>query len=169
MTFFQPKVVSPAVRLKDHFVARGNRASKTDPWRKTLTLLLDVHIQDVDVEDVSTFRQLDQLGVLPHIQTLLLRQHASDGQGDKVLLVAREAKTLLAAQAGTEVALTFLWVLGAAVQLLAAGLGAGRAGLVAEGVTLLVLAALPGTRLIAGQAGGSTRLFAVTMATRRAA
>ena len=55
------------------------------------------------------------------------------------------------------------------MQLLAAGLGAGRAGLVAEGVTLLVLAALPGTRLIAGQAGGSTRLLAVAMATRRVA
>ena len=84
-------------------------------------------------------------------------------------LVAREAKALLAAEAGAGVALTFRRVLGAALEFLAAGLGARRAGLVAEGVTLPVPAALPGTRLLARRAGRSARLLAVAMAAGRAA
>ena len=169
VTFSQQAVVSPAVRLQDHLVARGNGASQRAPRWKILTLLRDVDIQDDDVEDVSAARQLDQFRVLPHSHTLLFRQHAIDRHGDKVLPVAREAKTLLAAQAGAGVTLTFRWVLGAALEFLAAGLGAGRAGLVAEGVALPVPAALPGTRLLARRAGRSARLLAVAMATGRAA
>ena len=169
VTFSQQAVVSPAVHLHDHLVARGNGASQRAPWWKTLALPLDVDIQDGDVEDVSAERQLDQFRVLPHSHTLLFRQHAIDGQGDEVLPVAREAKALLAAQAGAGVALTFRRVLGVALEFLAAGLGAGRAGLVAEGVALLVPAALPGTRLLARRAGRSARQLAVAMATGRSA
>ena len=169
MTFSQQAVVSPAVPLQDHLVARANGTSQRAPWWKTLALPLDVDIQDGDVEDVSAARQLDQFGVLPHSHTLLLRQHIINDQGDEVLPVAREAKALLAAQAGAGVALTFLRVLWAALEFLAAGLGAGRAGLVAEDVALPVRAALPGTRLVARRAGRSARLLAVAMATGRAA
>ena len=169
VTFFQQAVVSPAVRLQDHLDARGNGASQRAPWWKILAFLRDVDIQDGGVEDVSAARQLNQFRVLPHIHTLLFRQHAGDHQGDEVLPVAREAKALLAAQAGAGVALTFRRVLGAALEFLAAGLGAGRAGLVAEGVALLVPASLPGTRLVARRAGRSARLLAVAMATGRAA
>ena len=144
VTFFQQAVVSPAVRLQDHLVARGNGTSQRTPWWKIPALPLDVDIQDGDVEDVSAARQLDQFRVLPHSHTLLFRQHAGDDQGDEVLPVAREAKALLAAQAGAGVALTFRRVLGAALEFLAAGLGAGRAG-------------------------RSARLLAVAMATGRAA
>ena len=169
MTFSQQAVVSPAVRLQDHLVARVSGTSQRAPWWKTLALPLDVDIQYGDVEDVSAARQLDQFRVLPHSHTLLFRQHAIDHQGDEVLPVAREAKALLAAQAGAGVALTFRRVLGAALEFLTAGLGAGRAGLVAEGVALLVPAALPGTRLLARRAGFSAQLLAVAMETGRAA
>ena len=169
MTFSQQAVVSPAVRLQDHLVAGVNGTNQRAPWWKILALPRDVDIQYGDVEDVSAARQLDQFRVLPHSHTLLFRQHAIDDQGDEVLPVAREAKALLAAQAGAGVTLTFRRVLGAALEFLAAGLGAGRAGLVAEGVALLVPAALPGTRLVARRAGRSARLLAVAMATGRAA
>ena len=169
VTFSQQAVVSPAVRLQDHLVARGNGASQRAPWWKTLALPLDVDIQDGDVEDVSAERQLDQFRVLPHSHALLFHQHARDDQRDKVLPVASEAKALLAAQAGAGVTLTFRRVLGAALEFLAAGLGAGLAGLVAEGVALPVPAALPGTRLVARRAGRSARLLAAAMATGRAA
>ena len=169
VTFSQQAVVSPAVRLQDHLVAPGNWASQWASWWKILALLRDVDIQDGGVEDVSAARQLDQFRVPPHSHTLLFRQHAIDDQRDEVLPVAREAKALLAAQAGAGVTLTFRRVLGAALEFLAAGLGAGRAGLVAEGVTLLVSAALPGTRLLARRAGLSAQLLAVAMETGRAA
>ena len=169
MTFSQQAVVSPAVPLQDHLVARANGTSQRAPWWKTLALPLDVDIQDGDVEDVSAARQLDQFGVLPHSHTLLLRQHIINDQGDEVLPVAREAKALLAAQAGAGVALTFQRVLGDALEFLAARLGAGRAGLVTEGVALPVPAALPGTRLVARRAGRSAQLLAVAMETSRAA
>ena len=169
MTFSEQAVVSPAVRLQDHLVARGNGASQRAPWWKILELPRDVDIQDGDVEAVSAARQLDQFRVLPQGHNFLFRQHAIDDQGGEVLPVAREAKALLAAQAGAGVALTFRRVLGVALEFLAARLGAGRAGLVAEGVALLVPAALPGTRLVARRAGRSARLFAVAMVTGRAA
>ena len=169
MTFSQQAVVSPAVRLQDHLVAGVNGTNQRAPWWKILALPRDVDIKYGDVEDVSAARQLDQFRVLPHSHTLLFRQHAIDDQGDEVLPVAPEAKALLAAQAGAGVTLTFRRVLGAALEFLAAGLGAGRAGLVAEGVALLVPAALPGTRLVARRAGRSARLLAVAMATGRAA
>ena len=43
--------------------------------------------------------QLDQLRVFSNILAFFFRHHAGDGQGDEVLLLAREAEALLAAEA----------------------------------------------------------------------